>query len=210
MTNGTPFNFLNDTANKVIQKVRYILVISVCKMTLKSLDIKNLFRLLRGIVFLALVIVSAFLVEDVWKHYKSHDTSIKTSRKIMHQFENPVIMLCFHPIAKSSFIEKFNNMTLGDFVGGYVLNNFSTLSWVEFYRQASYRLGYDFNMTYEITEKETNSTQFEEFFTLWSGLCYKITSQFNATKNTYNILRIQFDESLVDLPDIKLFFTSGQ
>ena len=76
----------------------------------------------------------------------------------MHQFENPVIMLCFHPIAKSSFIEKFNNMTLGDFVGGYVLNNFSTSSWVEFYRQASYRLGYDFNMTYEITEKETNST----------------------------------------------------
>ena len=72
------------------------------------------------------------------------DTSIKLSRKTVDYFDNPTITICFQPIAKQSVLKKYK-IPIGNFSYGTVSN--MSISWIDFYHEASYRIGSDYNIT---------------------------------------------------------------
>ena len=73
------------------------------------------------------------------------------------------------------------------------------------FAKTSTRLG----LTYII---DTKILQFDEVYTFWSNLCYKISPKIEITRNAVNIITLNFAENMPesDIPNIQAFFTSAE
>ena len=127
----------------------------------------------------------------------------------------------FKPTAKPSILNKYG-ISQADFTYAVDLN--LDKSWLDFYHEASYKIGSDFylsldldsnlhvlNITKDIANEDVDKVvKIEELFTIWTGLCYKITPIHMTTPYVLHYLRIYFNHELLaeDLPMIDMSFTS--
>lgn len=61
-----------------------------------------------------------------------------------------------------------------------------------------------------MTEDVSKLVHFEELYTFWSGLCFKIMPKIKTKRNLENSLKLKFSNSMsyYDVPKVKMFFTS--
>ena len=98
------------------------------------------------------------------------------------------------------------------------------LSWKDFYHEASYIIGVDFflsldmdnskyvmNVTQHDLFKANTAIKVEEMWTIWSGLCYKITPMYKTQNQLLHHIRIYFNASMPDedLPKMDMIITSS-
>ena len=153
--------------------------------------IKKLIKLLKWLTYTSLVTAAIISCLDAWSKYQSNDTSIKVLNKRIIELDYPVTTICFQPMAKNTFLNKLN-ISQGHFGNGNIdISKISTWSWTKLFHEASYSIGLDFNITVmmnnwnhiikisDFNQSNTNNDIFifEKFYTLWSGLCYKLTSK---------------------------------
>ena len=195
----------------------------------KQQILQTFFKILDWLIFIGLVLSAVLFVKDVIIHFQSGDTSIKVSSKRMEHMAIPTITFCFQPTVKTSVLNKYG-FNLFDFVNTDVPN--LSQSWPDFYNEVSYKVGIDFYVRMSLTEhisgfhnkkhenlviESINLTKnqldlidFEEVYTLDSGLCYKITPKINTTGGQYNDIELFFYDTLPieDIPRVELFFSS--
>ena len=127
----------------------------------------------------------------------------------------------FKPAAKPSVLRKYG-VSLVDFL--YAVDVNLDKPWVDFYHEASYKIGVDFflNLDLDNSEHVLNITQkdmfqekdgivrVEEMWTIWLGLCYKYTPLHKTESYVTHFMRIDFDKSLAneDIPNVNMIFTS--
>ena len=199
------------------------------RVAVKQQILETFFKILDWLLFIGLVLSAVLFVKDVIIHFQSGDTSIKVSSKTMEHMEIPTITFCFQPTVKTSVLNKYG-ITLYDFVGNFVPN--MSKSWPDFYNEVSYKIGIDFYVRMSLTEhissfnnklhsnlvieninltkSQLNLINFEEVYTLDSGLCYKITPKIKTTGGEYNKIELIFYYTLPDedIPRVELFFSS--
>ena len=104
--------------------------------------------------------------------------------------------LCFKPFAKPSKMKGLN-ITIGDFAYGMDIDVKEAKSWIDFYHEASYNIGVDFKITLDLEDEEysleineTGTYHFgafnlvsEKVFSIWAGLCYKLTTDILVSRN---------------------------
>ena len=186
-------------------------------------QLKVFFKLIEWFTYLGLLIASVVFVQDAWTNYKKKDIGVKINKVRREDLMIPTISICFEPIAKLSVLQR-NGLTINEFSYGTVTKKLAK-SWSDFYHEASYRLGYDFNVTldydnfneslqiklFDINEQPLdNLVTVEEFYTIWSGLCFKITPKIRTGRAVENKLLLEFSKTLPieDVPNVKVFFTS--
>ena len=138
--------------------------------------------------------------------------------------DKPTITICFDPNAKQSALNRFE-ITMPEFMSSQAKEPNVSISYPELYHSIAYRIGIDFNITLELNEKNytllidnedvpkeiSQIIEFEVIYTLWQGLCYRITQKIKVQEDLMNSLMIDFDKSMPeeDLPrQVEVFFTS--
>ena len=181
---------------------------------------KFISKLLEWIVFIALLFTTGFFVKDVWKDFRSHDTSIKVSTEVSENYSNPTVTFCFVPSVKESVI----NAKAGS-LKNYFRNfrhNESKIAypWPETYFEASFEIGRDFDVWTDISglnyanqdnhDENEKKVTIEKVETIWAGRCYQISTHVKTQKLYKNMVVINFKESVIhtDIPRIKYYFTS--
>ena len=190
-----------------------------------SFIVEKLFKALEWLVMIGLLVGSVFFVKDVWIKYQSGDTSIKVSTKELRNFnDKPTITICFDPQAKPSALNQYGTNML-EFITTKAKDPNISVPYPEFYHAAVYRIGIDFNITLKlhennyillidnenIPEKISQIIEFEVIYTLWLGLCYRITQKIHVEEDLMNTIVIDFNESMPeeDIPEyVDVFFTS--
>ena len=195
-----------------------------------SRQIEHLFKFINWAIFAGLMVISAIYIKNVLEYYQRGDTSIKVTNEVRKDIEHPTITVCFQPIAKYSKLKSYKNSetyyqySLFDFVYNTIPLNL-TKSWPEFYKEMSYRIGQDFSVYLELHENQNNNMikveihdgkstdliEFEEVYTLHSGLCFMITPKFRTKESKINSLKIRFHDHITnfgDVPWVEVYFTS--
>ena len=183
-----------------------------------------LFVIVEWLAWIGLIIGVIIFVKGVFFQYSSESTSISIATKMMKEIENPTITFCFQPYAKYSELKSFN-VSYNNFLNFEVpLKNLS-MNWPEFYNRVTYKIGRDFfifmsmNNNYFIIIDNVNLTtpysdyiDFEEIYTLFTGLCYKITPKIKTSGGLPTSIKLSFNESIpkYDIPKIEMFLTSEE
>ena len=103
-------------------------------------------------------------------------------------------------------------MSLVDFLYAVPLDVPLDKPWIDFYHEASYKIGQDFfptldmdsskhvlNITQDdIFQEKEGAIGVEEMWTIWAGLCYKFTPLYKTQKTVLHYFRIHFSQSLLD------------
>ena len=98
------------------------------------------------------------------------------------------------------------------------------IPWLDFYFEASYRVGVDFRLYYNLenSRHEYNITEedlfhekegilkVERVWTMWEGPCYKFTPLYQTVSDAINFFGITFNKTMPaeDVPNIIVIFTS--
>ena len=117
-------------------------------------------------------------------------------------------------------------MSLVDFLYAVPLDVPLDKPWIDFYHEASYKIGQDFfptldmdsskhvlNITQDdIFQEKEGAIRVEEMWTIWAGLCYKFTPLYKTQKSVLHYFRIHFSHSLLDedKPKIDMIFSSEE
>ena len=115
---------------------------SSLKMEFESKKIIKLFLiLLEWLTFGGLMIGVGFFVQEVWRDYQSHVTTIKQYSERFDATDPPTITFCFNPPIKTQVLEKYN-LTIPQLLShdekekdSYILE------------EGFYKIGRDFNVT---------------------------------------------------------------
>ena len=197
-----------------------------------------LFVIVEWLAWIALIIGAIRFVNGVYFEYKTESTSIKMGTTKMKEIENPTLTLCFQPYVKHSELESLNISYL-DFLDSRVPLKILGMNWPEYYSRVTYQIDRDFRMymwmnqgdnekfllinstnyyyTYNKLDKLIKSkddyADFEEIYTLFAGLCYKITPKIKTSSGLQTIFELHFNESMPedDIPKrIEMFLTSEE
>ena len=187
--------------------------------------LKILFKASEWLIILGLLVTSGFFVKDVWKKYQLKDTSIKVSTKELNRMKDrPTITICFDPNAKPLTLEDYGTNML-EFMTSRAKEPNVSVPYPELYHAVVYRVGIDFNITLKLHDKKYNLLidnedvsdeisqiiEFETIYTLWKGLCYRITQKIKVVEDMMNTIVIHFNKAMPDkdIPKhVDLFFTS--
>ena len=190
-----------------------------------STNLKILLKALEWLMILGLLVASGFFVKDVWKKYQLKDTSIKVSNeKLKTMKDRPTMTICFDPNAKPSVLDQYGTNML-EFLSMRAKEPNVSIPYTELYHAVAYKVGIDFNITLKlhennytllidnenIPEKISQIIEFEVIYTLWLGLCYRITQKIHVEEDLMNTIVIDFNESMPeeDIPEyVDVFFTS--
>ena len=195
-----------------------------------SRQIEYIFKFINWVIFVGLMVISAIYIKNVLEYYQRGETSIKVTNEVRKDLYHPTITVCFQPIAKYSRLKSYKNSetyyeyTLFDFVYNTIPLNLNK-SWPEFYKEMSYRIGQDFFVYLELHDNQKrsmihldihdkNSTdliEFEEVYTLHSGLCFMITPNFRTKEGKISSLIIRFHDHINnfgEVPLVEVYFTS--
>ena len=203
--------------------------------TEKYEKLEKFFKVIEWIIWLGLFSAAIYYVRDVYLHYHEKTTNVKTYTEQFKNITNPTITVCFEPSVKRSSLKK-HNLELKDYLAFNLPDIDSNKTWQEFHdEEMSYILGPDFIISMEYNSKnnkdfglqKTNASiclndtgefddseliqKVEKVYTLWDGLCYKITPKIKATKVLHNYFKLEFNESLSDddVPNkVKVHLTS--
>ena len=184
-----------------------------------------LFEIVEWLAWIALIIGVITFVKGVYFEYKTKDTSIKVATKKMTEIENPTITLCFQPYVKYSELNSFN-LSYSNFLNFEIpLKNLS-MDWQDFYNRVTYKIGRDFNIYMSInndyyliiidnanlTKPYSDWIELEEVYTLFTGLCYKITPKIKTSGGLPTSFILNFDETMpkYNIPKIEMFLTSEE
>ena len=175
---------------------------------MKTSTIDFSFKVIHYLFYIGLCIGCLFFVRETWIHYQSGATSFIISTNYAPSIKCPTIVICFDPYAKRSYFKE--NVTNS----------------VELQREASYRVGYDFDIIAELldehqnihsliirsTEESHELIQVTEIFSLYSGLCTKINIKADLVDDHANVIEIKFNQTIhdSDLPQVKTYFTSEE
>ena len=144
-------------------------------------------KIIEWTFYMCLLGGSLYFMWDVFKKYKSRDTSLKQYQE--HLQEYPTIVMCF----KTSKIIEYDM----DFNISIILPNLSYLK---------------LDIGANHTQYDGDEVKLEKFLTPATGICYKITKTTNAAyiNQTYFSVEIFFNNSLSrnDLPITKFFITT--
>ena len=186
---------------------------------MKPENIVKVFSALKWVSCLGLLVGSVFFVKDITQKYLRKDSTFISYTKPAFRLKHPTFVLCFNPYIKKSMLKKFN-LTYYE-IQNLKLKNLS-ISYPDFYNQANYKLGYDFNISLgnlDQTKAKIDSVDFEndlinveELYTLWSGICIKINQNEEIATYDENSIAILFNEDIKieDLPKVHIFATSEQ
>ena len=186
---------------------------------------EKLFKALELLIMLGLLVAAVFFVKDVWNKFQAKDTSTKIStQELKNMNDRPTITICFDPNAKQSALDKFD-ITIEELTSSEFRDPNVSISYPELYHSIAFRIGIDFNITLELHEKRytllidrediseeiSQIIDFEVIYTLWKGLCYKITQKIKVEEDLMNSLYI---DGSINLPDedipnhVEVYFTS--
>ena len=186
---------------------------------------EKLFKALELFILVGLLVASGFFVKDVLNKYQAKDTSIKISTKELKNLKDkPTITICFDPNAKQSALDRFE-ITMEEFTSSQFREPNVSISYPELYHSVAYRIGMDFNITLMLHEKDytllidredvpeeiSRIIDFEVVYTLWKGLCYRLTQKIKVEEDFMNTLLIDFSNNMPDedIPEhVEVFFTS--
>ena len=184
-----------------------------------------LFKALEWLIILVLLVASGFFVKDVWNKFQSKDTGIKVSTKeLKNMNDRPTITICFDPNAKPSSLNQYGT-TMMEFMSTSAKEPNVSVPYPELYHAVVYRIGIDFNITLKLHDKNytflidnedvpkeiSEIIEFEVIYTLWKGLCYRITQKIKVVEDMMNSIVIVFNASMPDedIPEhVDIFFTS--
>ena len=187
--------------------------------------VEKLFKALEWLIMIGLLVGSGFFVKDVWIKFQSGDTSIKVSTKeLKNMNDKPTITICFDPQAKPSALRQYGT-TMQNFMSIRTEEPNVSVPYPEFYHAIVYRIGIDFNITLKLHDKNytllinnedvpkeiSEIIEFEVIYTLWKGLCYRITQKIKVVEDMMNSIVIVFNASMPDedIPEhVDIFFTS--
>ena len=184
-----------------------------------------LFVIVEWLVWISLIIGAIVFVNEVFLQYASESTSIKISTKMMQQIENPAITLCFQPFAKYSELSSLN-ISIFEFMNFEVPLKNLRMIWPEFYHRITYQIGKDFHIwlslnddtfflidKISLTKPYSDYVDLEEIYTLFTGLCYKLTPKIKTSNGLQTTIHLSFNESMPkqDIPRrIEMFLTSEE
>ena len=186
----------------------------------------RLYKILKWVFVLGLVIASFWFMTDVWDKFESKRTGYTVYEE--DRQEMPTTVVCFEPYGKPSVMEKYG-FSLQDMVLKTFPESVDNMTWQDFRDEMQYVLGQDFYFTYydDLTsnlETSANYTidadglyadgriEIESLQTVWSGLCVRITYN-EFVPGDYYSMYIEFkNDSLLssDVPNVALYVTSEE
>ena len=161
-------------------------------------------KIVEWIAFLGLLLVTGFFVKKVWHQYLSQATSVKTYFEEQEKLELPVIVMCFDPPINPMVRQKYN-ATVRDILG---LTNF--MSNETMYEEGIYKIGRDFNITFDRGLGIKTNVEISNLYTLVSAKCYRIDPNLKRKVRQPLTMNIMMRKDLGSMPKLSFYFTSDQ
>ena len=154
------------------------------------------FKTIEWVLFLSLSFVAIFFMKEVFIKFNSEDTSFKQYDNLIA--ECPTITICLSSTYIVNDTEYINEYEYG--------TNFNI----------SYKIGnvyYILGLGENFFDSSDEIIYFTQLITMWSGTCYKITSEspLNIIKRGYSrIINVELDKdaAIGNFPLLKTYFTS--
>ena len=155
-------------------------------------------KVLKTLLFIAMIIVSIFYSKDTFVKFQEQATSFKAIKKNSSELGiMPAIVICFQPNAKPSVLKE-HNLELHDFIKE-IQPKAAIGTWETFRNQGFYELNRDIRIKYDhITLAEgkndlpKNVLTLIKVMTLFAGLCYKLNfKSFEKKPETITIEYLQ-------------------
>ena len=138
--------------------------------------------------------------------------------------DRPTMTICFDPNAKPSVLDQYGTNML-EFLSMRAKEPNVSIPYTELYHAVAYKVGIDFNITLKLHEEKyhllidnedvpkenSQIIEFEAIYTLWKGLCYRITQKIKVVEDMMYSIVIHFNKAMPDedLPKhVDVFFTS--
>ena len=185
----------------------------------------NLKLIVEKVCYIGLFIAAVFFVKNAWINYQTDATSRTFHTEKLKDGINPTLTICFDPLAKQSLL-KNQSVKLSQFKSWEAPDNLD-IPWISFYRNASYLFGIDYKLKINLTSYSSSEEelefifddleqlgktdngyfQFEEIYTLWSGLCLRIIPLHKIHGETE--VHLTFLKSLeLNVHSVKIYLTS--
>ena len=184
---------------------------------------EKLFKCLEWLLTVGLLFLTFVFIKDVWIKFKSSSTSFSQSTKPLNFMKNLTTVICFDPALKPSVLNDFNT-TMVEVQSTFQNPPNISIPWSEFYEKAAYKIAQDYTIAFSLdddlehelvidgTEKSEHSDviSWEKIYTLWSGICVKMTMNSEIRQNMKISMHINFKESLKieDIPKVEIYLTS--
>ena len=184
---------------------------SSLKMEFESKKIIKLFLiLLEWLTFGGLMIGVGFFVQEVWRDYQSHVTTIKQYSERFDATDPPTITFCFNPPIKTQVLEKYN-LTIPQ-----LLSHDETEKDSYILEEGFYKIGRDFNVTNRNNVQQhlgdNDKMRLEEIYTFWNGICTKVSPMITFKRLMFYgfVLELSEQIEIKHFPKVDFFLTSEQ
>ena len=188
---------------------------------------EKIFKTLEWLLTFGLLFLTFVFIKDVWMKFKSSSTSFTQSTKSLNLMKNLSTVICFDPALKPSVLNDFNT-TMTEVQSTFQNPPNISIPWSEFYEKAAYKIAQDYQIAFSLdddlehelvignTDDSDEDSEYsdviswQEIYTLWSGVCFKMTMKTKIRKNMKISMHINFKDSLKieDIPKVEIYLTS--
>ena len=193
------------------------------KFAMRKEIFEKFFKIFEWLLTFGLLFLTFVFIKDVWIKFKSCSTSFSQSTKPLNFMKNLTTVICFDPALKPSVLNDFNT-TMVEVQSTFQNPPNISMPWSEFYEKAAYKIAQDYTIAFSLdddlehelvingTEKSEYSDliSWEEIYTLWSGICFKMTMKSEIHQNMKISMHINFKNNLKieDIPKVEIYLTS--